>query len=336
MQHKKDILARVLSMTGVGALMRRLTPWNGLLVLNYHRIGDARTTPLDPGVYSATQDQFDGQLAWLKRHADVIGLDNLDAALSGERGRFVLITFDDGYLDNHELARPVLARNHVPATFFVTTGFIDDRPVAWWDEISWMVKNATRRQWPEPIGRSGEWQSDEWPAVLRTLLSTYKGLPTSAGAAFLDEIARATGSGRCPLTDDSAPWMTWEQIRDLQQDGHTIGAHTVTHPILSRCTREQQRREITESKRRIEEVLGTTVDSFSYPVGTADAFTTETTELMREAGIRWAFNFQGGYMDARGVSTADHYSLPRIAMEPELSPPRFQALNTLPGLFARA
>ena len=55
---------------------------------------------------------------------------------------------------------------------------------------------------------------------------------------------------------------------------------------------------------------------------------------MREAGIRWAFNFQGGYVDATGVRTADHYSLPRIAMEPELSAPRFQALNTLPALFA--
>jgi peptidoglycan/xylan/chitin deacetylase (PgdA/CDA1 family) len=130
--------------------------------------------------------------------------------------------------------------------------------------------------------------------------------------------------------------MSWDQIRELQSAGQSIGAHTVTHTVLSRGTREQQRHEITESKRRIEEVLGRPVTSFSYPVGTADAFTSETEDLMREAGIRWAFNFQGGYVDATRARAADPYSLPRIAMEPHLSGPRFQALHTLPALFARA
>jgi peptidoglycan/xylan/chitin deacetylase (PgdA/CDA1 family) len=181
-----------------------------------------------------------------------------------------------------------------------------------------------------------EWTADETPDVIHRLLQTYKGLPTSDGPAFLDEIADATGSGRCPLTNDSAPWMTWEQIRELQAAGQSIGAHTVTHPVLARCSREQQRTEITESKRRIEEMLGRPVTAFSYPVGTADAFTVETEQLMRDAGIRWAFNFQGGYVDATRAQSADHFSLPRIAMEPNLSGPRFQAINTLPSVFARA
>lgn len=339
MRNKKEYLAQALAMTGVGPLMRRLRPWSGLVVLNYHRIGEAASTPLDPGVFSATQDQFDAQLAWLKKDADVIGEDGLHAAVSGAQGRFVLITFDDGYLDNYELALPVLTRHNVPALFFITTGFIDDRRVAWWDEISWMIKHAERRQWPPRLQNDqtrADWSAAEADAFLKTLLRTYKSLPTSEGPAFLDEIAEATGSGRCPLTDDAAPWMTWANIRRLQESGHAIGAHTVTHPVLARCDRERQQFEITQSKRRIEEVLGRSVQSFSYPVGTADAFTTETAELLREAGIRWAFNFQGGYMDAARATSADHYSLPRIAMEPDLSAPRFQALHTLPALFARA
>ncbi|QDT54047.1 Poly-beta-1,6-N-acetyl-D-glucosamine N-deacetylase precursor [Caulifigura coniformis] len=339
MQHKKEILARALAATGIGPLLRRLRPWNGLLVLNYHRIGDAVASPLDSGVFSATQQQFDDQLAWLKSHADVIGMDDLASALD-RSGRFVLITFDDGYLDNYQLALPVLRRHAIPATFFITTGFIDGRRVAWWDEISWMVKQAVRREWPARLSHDGtpraNWGADETSAVIQTLLRTYKGLATEEGPAFLEEIAEATGSGRCPVTDGFAPWMTWDQIRELQSAGQSIGAHTVTHPVLARCSREQQQFEITESKRRIEDVLGGTVNSFSYPVGTADAFTSETEQLMQEAGLRWAFNFQGGYLDATHARTADHYSLPRIAMEPDLSAPRFQALNTLPGLFARA
>ncbi len=184
--------------------------------------------------------------------------------------------------------------------------------------------------------RGATWTPDQAQSVIRTLLKTYKGLSTADGPAFLEEIAAATGSGRCPLIAAASPWMTWEQVRTLKRSGHSIGAHTVTHPLLARCSREQQRFEIVESKRRLEEVLGATVESFSYPVGTADAFTAETEELMQQAGIRWAFNFQGGYLDACCVRSADRFSLPRIAMEPELSQPRFRALNTLPALFARA
>lgn len=340
MQHKKEILARALAMTGVGSLLRRLRPWKGLLVLNYHRIGDAASSPLDSGVFSATQQQFDGQLAWLKSHADVIGLDDLDSAVAGSSGRFILITFDDGYLDNYELALPVLKRHSVPATFFITTGFIDGRRVAWWDEIAWMVKHAERGRWPRRMLVRGaarpDWTAEEMPAVIHQLLQIYKGLATGEGPEFLDEIAQATASGRCAMTYDSAPWMTWDQIRELQSAGQSIGAHTVTHPVLARCTREQQRTEITGSKRRIEDVLKRPVTAFSYPVGTADAFTVETENLIREAGIRWAFNFQGGYVDATRAQAADRYSLPRIAMEPTLSGPRLQAMNTLPELFARA
>ncbi len=114
MQHKKEILARALEMTGLGALVRRFRPWQGLLVLNYHRIGDPQATLLDSGVFSATQEQFDDQLAWLKKHADVIRLADLDSALANPRDQYVLITFDDGYLDNYELALPVLQRTPSP------------------------------------------------------------------------------------------------------------------------------------------------------------------------------------------------------------------------------
>lgn len=326
-------------MTGIGSLLRRLRPWKGLLVLNYHRIGDAASSPLDSGVFSATQDQFDEQLGWLKSNADVIGLDDLDGAVGGSSGRFVLITFDDGYLDNYELALPVLKRHGVPATFFITTGFIDGRRVAWWDEIAWMVKHAERGHWPRRMlvnGPRPDWSAEQMPIVIQKLLQLYKSLPNGEGPAFLDEIAQATASGRCAMTSDSAPWMSWEQIRELQSAGQSIGAHTVTHPVLARCSREQQRAEITGSKRRIEDVLKRPVTAFSYPVGTADAFTIETEELMREAGIRWAFNFQGGYVDATRAQSADRFSLPRIAMEPSLSAPRLHAMNTLPALFARA
>jgi peptidoglycan/xylan/chitin deacetylase (PgdA/CDA1 family) len=122
-------------------------------------------------------------------------------------------------------------------------------------------------------------------------------------------------------------------IQKMHAAGHAVAGHTVTHPLLSQCSDEQQWREISNSKRRIEETLGSSIDGFSYPVGIPGSYTDVTARLVREAGYQWAFSFQGGYVDL-SRSRPDAFRLPRVAMEAGLSSPRFRALNTLPALFA--
>jgi peptidoglycan/xylan/chitin deacetylase (PgdA/CDA1 family) len=338
MPAKKDILAHVLDATGLGYALRRLNPWRGLMILNYHRIGEAAQTDFDPGVFSASAEQFDRQLNWLKTEADVIGLNDLDAAIHSRRQRSVLITFDDGYRDNYDLAFPVLQRHKLPATFFITTGFIDDRPVAWWDEIAWMTRHASRFEFgsrPElgELPRQPKSDDDRRLVTIR-LLKLFKKLPSDDTPAFLDEIAAATRAGRCPVTDESAPWMTWAMVREIQLAGHSIGAHTVTHPILANCTVERQRMELAGSKSRLETQLGATIDAISYPVGIPGSFSDETQQIAQQLGYRWAFSFQGGYVASTQSADANAYALPRVAMEAGLSPARFRALQTLPSLYA--
>ena len=119
----------------------RLARWTGLVGLNYLRIGDGRQSPFDRGLWSATAEAFDEQLAWIKKNYDVVSPADLPAAKSGRR---VIITFDDGYRDNYTAAFPVLQRHGLPATFFVATGFIDEPRLPWWDEIAWMVRSSKR------------------------------------------------------------------------------------------------------------------------------------------------------------------------------------------------
>ncbi len=66
----------------------------------------------------------------------------LPRVLAAKRGRYGMITFDDGYRDNHATALPILKREGVTATFFVATGFIDAPRLPWWDEIAWMVRTS--------------------------------------------------------------------------------------------------------------------------------------------------------------------------------------------------
>ncbi|MGB2710613.1 MAG: polysaccharide deacetylase family protein, partial [Conexibacter sp.] len=139
---RTDRAAAALDARWLRALLARLPLWRGVLVLNYHRVGDGSATPWDHTLWSATAEGFDAQLTFLARHAEVVGPDDLPALAAGRRGRRVLLTFDDGYRDNHEIAYPLLRRHGLQATFFLATGFLDRPHVAWWDEIAWMVRHA--------------------------------------------------------------------------------------------------------------------------------------------------------------------------------------------------
>ena len=92
---------------------RRLRPRQELVVLNYHRIVDGPLL-LDPGVVSATREGFAEQVLQVARFATPVSIAQVCAALRGARlpKNPVLITFDDGYRDNYELALPILLWNN--------------------------------------------------------------------------------------------------------------------------------------------------------------------------------------------------------------------------------
>ena len=309
--------------------------WQGLVTLNYHRIGNREQTALDPGVFSATAEQFESQLRTLKADCDVIGVaDMADVLRKGSQRRCVLLTFDDGYLDNYELAFPVLKQVGLSAVIFLATGFLDERFVAWWDEIAWMVKRTTQPRLVFPLAWGVAVQdtsSTDRGSVIHRLLSVAKSLTPQELRQFLDTVAEATGTGRAPRDAETAPWMTWDMVREMHHAGIEFGGHTVTHPVLSKCSVKQQQEEIHHSKARIEAELGTTITAFSYPIGQTWAMTDDTRRLVREAGYQYGFNFYSGY----ATCESDPFDLQRVAMEPRMSRPELQAIVQIPKIFAR-
>lgn len=331
---KQDLLAHVLRYSGAQRVLHAAGTWRGLIVLNYHRVGDPAGSLLDHGVWSASAAAFDDQLSRLARSCDVIGLKDLDRAVLDRRGRYALITFDDGYRDNYQIAFPLLRRHRLPAVFCLTTGFLDDRRVAWWDEIAWMIRTSRAQRLPPNRWTGGALALDDphRPAAIATLLALFKRLPWSETEPLLEFLAEATGSGRCPIDVEGPTWMTWEMVREMRQAGMDIAGHTVTHPILSRLLPEEQACEASQCKARIEAELGEPIEAFSYPVGAPDCFDAVTRQCLERAGYRWAFSFSGGYAVAGQI---DPFNLPRVAVSPGLSTARLDALLTLPQLFAR-
>src|SRR5919109_3247059 len=127
---KTERLAHAGESTGVSRLIRQLGAWSGVMAFAYHRVG-AMDPAYGSGVWDAFPAQFEQQLRFLKREFDVITPDDLETVMSAGHGRYVLLTFDDGYRDNVEEALPILTRHGLRATFFVATGFLDRREIAW-------------------------------------------------------------------------------------------------------------------------------------------------------------------------------------------------------------
>ena len=236
---KRDVAARLLEATGLLSLLLRLRTWNGILTLNYHRVGEASTSPFDPELFSATPEGFDQQIRFLKAWCDIIVPENLETARRQRRGRFALITFDDGYIDNFTDALPILRAHGTRTTFFLATGLLDRPRVPWWDEIAWMTRVGAPITIPAGPWLPGPLELD--PAGPETVLSqlnrVYQRLPPASRGAYLDFLAEATGRGRCGTEPARDLWMTWEMVRQLRSAGMALGGHTHEHIMLSEHAR---------------------------------------------------------------------------------------------------
>jgi peptidoglycan/xylan/chitin deacetylase (PgdA/CDA1 family) len=178
------------------------------------------------------------------------------------------ITFDDGQQDNFEHARPVLARHGVRATFFVPVEALESGVPLWHDRLGFAAMalaegrgGVRARERVESLGVDPA--ADRLPA---RLAERAKRLSTAARKALTDELLERTGA-EVPAW---AGMMRPAELRLLAAEGHEVGSHTMTHPILPRCDDAQVRFEVVESKRRLERIVGRSIESFCYPNGDWD------------------------------------------------------------------
>ncbi len=330
---KRERLAAGLDARPVRHLHGLVPSWPGVLVLNYHRVGRSEASPWDHTLWSATPEQLDAQLACLVRDAEVVGPEDLAPGAFEGHGRRVLVTFDDGYRDNFELALPILRSHGVRGLFFLATEFLDRSTVVWWDEIAWMLHTADPgRSVPAGAGLPGpvhRFPGDAESAA-QCLIRRYKELPGHATNAYLDHLGEALGTGRC--TEDPDHWMTWEMAREMQSAGMGIGGHTVTHPMLARLPVEEQRAEIHGCAERLRQELGGPMRWFSYPVGSRDSFSPATERLVEAEDVELAFSFYGG---TGRLAPERAFDVRRVDIGAHITPPLLRATLALPRLFAR-
>lgn len=217
----------------------------------------------------------------------------------------VCVTFDDGYADNVEVALQILKKWNIPATFFISSGFLDGGRM-WNDTILESFKKLAAKEIDlSAIGmgcHSVITESERRGLAHRVIDALKHRSPEqrSAGTRFIASFASE-------LPDDLM--MTGAQVKKLADAGMEIGGHTVNHPILAALDREEARREILDGKNALEELTGKPVSLFAYPNGKPGRdYTDYHTRILPDLG------FEAAVSTHWGVSTigSDIWQLPRF------------------------
>lgn len=255
-------------------------------ILMYHRFSEQA----EPGCTSRAS--FEQQLDYLQRNHTVTTLQDIVSAADNGKGlprNAVVLTIDDGYEDFYSVAFPLLKQFDLPATLFVTTGFVNGEQWLWPDKVDWLLHNAGVI--PEAI-QLGDVSLAAGP-LDAGLRARYWGLLIHHLLKVTDEekqqlinmLAARLGLTLPQLAPHQYRACGWEQLREMQDQGIEIGGHTVTHPSLGRVTAAQAREEINACKQMLEQQLGSRPRPFCYPNGTVSDFNAEVMQLVQDSGF---------------------------------------------------
>jgi peptidoglycan/xylan/chitin deacetylase (PgdA/CDA1 family) len=303
------------------------------LILMYHRIAEP---DLDPWGLSVSPEHFSEQLEVINKYFYPLSMQELLRHL--QRGNVpnwsIMVTFDDGYVDNLHNAKPLLEQYDVPATIFLVTEALVEGRNFWWDELEWaLLQPGTLPDWLElkingsnyewELGsarwysipdRQDDWQRRPWDANPGTRLAFFYliwqrllELSRPERLEAMDAIRVWAGTNRPSRHRDRA--LSKDEVNTLGE-GNLIelGAHTVTHASLRLLSNSQQMDEISGSKTQLENIISRPVTSFSYPHG---EYSLETRGLVRRAGFHGASttNFQCV------LPGTDPFQLPRFQVD---------------------
>lgn len=328
----------------LGAVMqlRRFVPVPNLSIVTYHHVAEEDPAyPYDPDVADATPAQFRRQMETLAKYCTPIGIDELIRAVEGEPlpKNPVMVTFDDGYRSCHDVALPILRAVGVRATFFVSTSFIEERRLYWWERIALAMAHSKLDKvtitYPETTvvePRSAESR--------RELLAIVKNSQSLDIERFLDELAKALRiEWTAEIERDYANGliMTWDQVRALTRAGMDVESHGRRHRVLKTLDDKMLADELAGSRADLEAALGRPVRAVAYPVGRSIARETRIRDAIARAGYRIGLTNASGVnrvwpLAMRGMAPLDPFDVRRLSTDRSMSDAMFLTQVAVPRL----
>jgi len=266
----KEIIAFLLFIPGFIFLKSKFTNQKVLFILNYHNFSKYNNDKLKRGsiIETGYAKNFERQIHFLKKYFHFCNPEDFFQG-KAEKGINVLLTFDDGYKDNYDIAFPILKKNQIPTIFFVATMFLNSKDFIMHDKVKFLVQENILSKNELNILRKlnlGEEYSKEYIENIEELF--FKNYP------------------------NHLLMMNNKEVKELDSKGFIIGNHTYRHDVLSFLTKEDQNKTIKMADDYLISILGDGSQHIAYPNG---MFNTETLEVLDELNINYGYTTLGGY-----------------------------------------
>lgn len=300
----KNIFIKLPLLKSVAYYLTRRIP----RVLMYHRFAH---DGLNMGI---AKEAFEWQLNEIKKNFHAMSLSEyIEKKDNGCNSKpVVIITVDDAYYDFYTAAYPLLLKYNIPATLFISTDFVGKKWF-WWDKIKYIIIKTNKAD------ITCSYNSKKF-AINTTsidnkiagwhLLSDYcMNLSEDEKVEFISTIAASMNVDVPVLPVEEYKQMTWDEIIEVSKNRIEIGAHTVSHPILTHMDREQLKKEVEISKSVIEKKTGLAVKTFCYPNGRPSDYNQNVVNAVKEAGYLAAVVANDG-----GYDLNERYTIPRFGV----------------------
>lgn len=344
-------MSRLFAHSGVNAVARRAHKHASgyhYTILTYHRVlnvANIQNYEFDENLISANTDQFSRQISFLKDHYNVISFRSLFEAIGSGRklpGNTVIITFDDGFLDNYVNAYPVLKRHAVTATFFISTDYIGKERYFWFDELVYFLKKVDLADMQKLMdsyciqyNNTGAFNRGD---AIRCCMRFVKRTDNGIRLQFIEKLKSLNPSAGPDAANKSAQArylnipMTWEQLREMSAGGIEFGSHTMSHPILANLNDDDLFYELNESHRLLSTAGINYFPVLAYPVGGEYAFNAKVKSMANQIGYKLACSYMPG---VNNYSGQDRYAIRRMSVESYMPIHYVSSMLALPKLFLR-
>lgn len=274
----------------------------------FHRVHPERDPLWDP----MSPALFEKIIAYLTKHYHLITIENWHRNQNEKfKKPLATIGFDDGFKDNLEFAAPILSKYKTPASFYVVTDCITKNEPTWTFAFDYKFSNTQKLKWDiddsllKPIFKVKQWNSAaeriKYASILKPELKRWS---ANDRTTFLNSLKEQFDDIQLPQI-----MMNWDEVRQLNNCGFEIGSHTVSHAVLGTINdKNDLKRELFDSKKIIEQELGKTCYTISYPVG---SYNDEVKKMSQEVGYQIGLAVGQIFFD---TNQNDFFEIPRTEL----------------------
>ena len=250
--------------------------------------------------------EFENQMKWLSENKNVVTLREINTATDS-----VAITFDDAFKNVRDVALPILKKYDLPATFFITTGFVETDRMFWVDEVEHMINyskstiielNLSAKTLFPVLTKEGKLNS------MNSIKAFLKKAKPKVRDRVIEDMKLQTGWEEERLVENYKT-LSWDDVRDLDDmPKYEVGGHSENHEILSYLDNDELEYEIKHCLETLSKQLGRKVSSFSYPEGQKEHYNEKVISVLKENGVDICPSAIDGIVDGRD----DNFNLKRL------------------------